>query len=283
MRIKYWGVRGFVPTPGPDYLHYGGNTLSVGIEGEDGTIIALDAGTGLSVWGRELLSSSFGQGKGKINLIITHSHYDHIQGFSFFIPVLIPGNKVDVFGSNFSEQTLEDVLETQMTPIFSPMQTLKNFGSNINFKRLDSLEPIMVGELKVTIIDLPHKVNRSLGVKIQGVNGTIVYAPDVLYKKASTCSKIIDFFKGADVLIHDSTSTDHYHQIFSSDFSDDGRDAVIMAGMAGIKRLSLIHYHQNQKDKDLNEMAQSLREFALEQGYDDLDITLAQEGTSLLL
>ncbi|MBU1238628.1 hypothetical protein KKF84_11200 [Myxococcota bacterium] len=283
MHITFWGVRGFIPVPGAQSVRYGGNTICVGIECDDGTRLALDAGTGLSVWGRKLLGTDLGKGKGEFNLVITHSHYDHVQGFSFFIPALIPGNKIRVFGMDETNLSAEDILESQMTPIFSPMQTLKNFGSIITYPQLSSSGTEPVGSMELSLIDVPHATSRALAVKMKAEGGTVVYAPDVVYENAPSCERLINFYRGADVLIHDSTSTVHYNDILSSDFSNDYHDAVTVAGKAGVKRLFLIHYHQEMTDDNLDSLLEDARTYAREQGYLDLHISLAQEGYTLSL
>ena len=284
MKISFWGVRGFIPVPGPDSLYYGGNTICVGVESDNGSLVALDAGTGLSVWGRTLLGTDLGKGKGQFLLFITHPHYEHIQGFSFFIPALIPGNHIEIYGSSQCERTMEDILESQMTPIFSPMQTLKNFGSVMDFNLLSVSDPIRIDDIKIEIINMPHKVNSSLGIKFTDSSGSFVYAPDVLYEKnIDKYPEIIDFISGTDLLIHDTTSSKHYGQIFSPDLSNDGKDAVILAGYSKVKKVSLIHYHHDYDDKKLEKMVDATRKFALKQGFTDMEIDLAQEGKTILL
>jgi len=283
MHITFWGVRGYIPVPGARTVRYGGNTICVGVECDDGTRLALDAGTGLAVWGRKLLGTELGRGAGEFNLVLTHNHYDHIQGFSFFIPALIPGNKVRVFGMDASALDAEDVLESQMTPIFSPMQTLKNFGSSITYPQLTEQDTASVGGLTLSMIDVPHASTRALAVKMTAEEGTVVYAPDVVYEDAAACSRLIDFYRGADVLIHDATSTGHYHNLLSDDFSDDYQDAVTVAGLAGVPRLFLIHYHQESSDDTLDELLEAARAFARDKGFHDLHISLAQEGYTLSL
>src|SRR5262245_47358293 len=98
MQVTFWGVRGSVPAPGPETNRYGGNTSCVELRTEAGALIVLDAGTGAIPLGRTLLSGPFGEGKGEAAIFLSHAHWDHIQGFNFFAPVFVPGNKLAVFG-----------------------------------------------------------------------------------------------------------------------------------------------------------------------------------------
>jgi phosphoribosyl 1,2-cyclic phosphodiesterase len=133
MQITFWGVRALVPSPGQETTVTGGNTLCLTVQGTGGESLAIDAGTGITPWGRSLLAGPFGKGQGELDLFITHPHYDHIQGFPFFVPAFIPGNTIRLYGSNYCKRTMEQVLESQMNPIFSPIQSLKNLNSNLIF------------------------------------------------------------------------------------------------------------------------------------------------------
>ena len=87
MRIRFWGVRGSIPVPGPATNRYGGNTSCVEVRPKDGTQIIIDAGTGIRKLGKELMQGAFGEGKGAAHLLISHTHWDHIQGMPFFAPM----------------------------------------------------------------------------------------------------------------------------------------------------------------------------------------------------
>ncbi len=92
MKIRFWGVRGSIPAPGPDTNRYGGNTSCVSVTGDNGGLVIIDMGTGLMHLGNHLLGTPFGQGGGQATILLSHAHWDHIQGLGFFAPVFIPGN-----------------------------------------------------------------------------------------------------------------------------------------------------------------------------------------------
>src|SRR4051794_39028326 len=131
MKVRFWGVRGSIPAPGPDTNRYGGNTACVSVTSSSGGLVIIDMGTGLMHLGNSLMAGAVGKGQGAASILLSHTHWDHIQGLGFFAPVFIDGNKVTVWGPGpyGSAEMLEDILEGQMDPNFSPLQTLKNFSA----------------------------------------------------------------------------------------------------------------------------------------------------------
>ncbi|MGD9200509.1 MAG: MBL fold metallo-hydrolase, partial [Chitinispirillia bacterium] len=130
MKIKFWGVRGSIPTPGKDTVVYGGNTSCTSVEIED-TILIFDAGTGIRICGNYLLS----RGKSCTGTIfISHTHWDHIQGFPFFVPAYIPGNKFSIFGppSDVQNQSLKQIMQLQTNYEYFPI-SLSQLGADIRY------------------------------------------------------------------------------------------------------------------------------------------------------
>src|SRR5215470_12005309 len=132
MELTFWGVRGSIPAPGPETNRYGGNTSCVSVRTAGGHLIIIDMGTGGIGLGRSLMATEFGQGKGHATVLFSHTHWDHIQGFPFFPPVFVPGNRFDIYGAARSSAMLEGILEGQMNPHFSPIYTIKNLGATIS-------------------------------------------------------------------------------------------------------------------------------------------------------
>lgn len=274
MQITFWGVRALVPAPGQMTTATGGNTLCAAVNGEGGELLAVDAGTGITVWGRSLLAGDFGRGAGQLDLFITHPHYDHIQGFPFFIPAFIPGNVIRLYGSVTCKRSLSQVLESQMNPIFSPIQSLKNLNSILEFPEIAFPAELQCGRLRVELAVLPHVTGQAMGLRITENGRSVVFAPDVHYDASGVPAEVVSFFAGADVLVHDTRShvPDRTRQLAKEAF--DGRDAVAAARAAGVKKLVLTHFHFDSTDDEI---------LALPHAFPGLsfDIETAREGASL--
>jgi len=135
MNVTFWGVRGSTPAPGPAMVRYGGNTSCVSVRTKAGALLLLDCGTGARNLGHVLLAepepAPF-RGRGQAAVLLSHTHWDHIQGFPFFGPLYVPGNAFRIFGPAQSSELLEGILEGQMAPQYFPVQTLKNMGARID-------------------------------------------------------------------------------------------------------------------------------------------------------
>src|ERR671922_2633046 len=119
-RLKLWGVRGSIPVPGPDTVRYGGNTACVEVRA-DGELIILDAGSGIRELGLAL-KKEFGSRPINLSLLITHAHWDHIQGFPFFVPSYNDKNKIRIFGFDGADTGLRQILKGQMATPFFPVK-----------------------------------------------------------------------------------------------------------------------------------------------------------------
>jgi len=277
MQITFWGVRALVPSPGQETTVTGGNTLCITVHGAAGETLVIDSGTGITPWGRSLLSGVFGRGQGELDLFITHPHYDHIQGFPFFVPAFIPGNTIRLYGSTYCKRTMEQVLESQMNPIFSPIQSLKNLNSNLIFPDVKSGDVLKVGNLEVRLTTLPHVTEQAMGVRISEGSKTVVLAPDVNYPEGVVDADSLAFFHGADLLIHDIRSFVPGLERLHAREAFDARDAVAVAAAAQVKKLVLTHFHFDSTDQELEALLEGL-------GPDHpFEIELAHEGATLWL
>src|SRR5262249_48611411 len=118
LRVKFWGTRGSIPTPGPSTSKYGGNTSCVELRTSNDTLIVLDCGTGIRELGLDVMRRP---GPYRIHLLIGHTHWDHIQGFPFFTPAFVPGTELNIYAPSGFQRSLEDSLSGQMQYSYFPV------------------------------------------------------------------------------------------------------------------------------------------------------------------
>ncbi|MGE5186562.1 MAG: MBL fold metallo-hydrolase [Acidobacteriota bacterium] len=278
MKIRFWGVRGSIPAPGPETNRYGGNTSCVSLHTRAGGLVIVDMGTGLMHLGNALMAGAFGKGQGKATILLSHTHWDHIQGLGFFAPVFVAGNQFTVWGPGGSPAVLESILEGQMDPNFSPLQTLKNFSARFEVRAAPEGERFDAEGLAVTAREHPHGATRALAFRIEEAGRVFVYASDVGYPESGPPPAAIAHYRGADVLLHDSTyrpadQATRRNRGFSS-----YEDACAAAIAAQVKRLVTFHYDQDYTDDDVDDIVAECRRRLAPHG---IDVVPAREGEEL--
>jgi len=218
MRIRFWWTRGSLATPGPTTLRYGGNTSCVEVRTADGTLIVLDCGTGAHGLGRALAAS--GERPVRGHLLITHAHWDHIQGFPFFALWFAPGNEWDIYAPGRLGPAIEATLAGQMQYTYFPI-TLAQCGATIRFH--DQAETTFgLGSVRVVGQYLNHPA-LALGYRVEADDAVVVYAVDhephgrdpagPLPRAAGGAAvhredqRHVQFLAGADLVIHDAQYT----------------------------------------------------------------------------
>jgi len=228
MRVRFWGTRGSLAKPGPTTLRYGGNTACVEVRAADGTLIVLDCGTGAHELGQALVQS--GERPLKGHLLISHTHWDHIQGFPFFSPLFVPGNEWDIYAPGGIGQRLENTLSGQMEYTYFPV-TLGQLGATIRFH--DLMERThRIGGVSVTARYLNHPAV-VLGYRLESDGATLVYAtdhephgapaePEAVASGSTTSTgspgsmgmpvhdedrRHVEFMRDADLVVHDGQYT----------------------------------------------------------------------------
>lgn len=278
MKIKFWGVRGSIPAPGPDTNRYGGNTACVSVTTSSGELVIIDMGTGLMHLGNALMGGAFGKGGARATILLSHTHWDHIQGLGFFAPVFVPGNNFTVWGPGGSPEVLEEILEGQMDPNFSPLQTLKNFSATFDVRAAKCGDAFDAGGVRVTAREHAHGSTTALAFRIEDAGKTFVYASDVgqPVECAPPDPGLVDLCRGADVLLHDTT----YKPVDQARRRNRGfstyEDAAAMAIAAGAKRLVTFHYDQDYTDDDVDALVESCRALT-----GDIEVVPAREGEEL--
>ena len=262
MRVRFWGTRGSIAKPGPATVRYGGNTSCVEVRAGDGTLIVLDCGTGAHGLGQSLMAAG---APVRGHLLITHTHWDHIQGFPFFGPLFVPGNDWDVYAPTGLGRRLEDTLAGQMEYAYFPM-TLDQLGATIRYHDVVEGE-FGVGGVRVVARYLNHPA-LALGYRLEAAGVSIVYAtdhephaPPAGVGAISPAPRAAEppahredqrhreFLAGADLVIHDAQYTQAEYANKLGWGHSPAEYAVDAALAAGARRLALFH-HDPQRDDD---------------------------------
>ena len=255
MRIRFWGVRGSIPAPGPKTVRYGGNTPCVELTCGDETLI-IDAGTGIRELGFDLMKRAAGAPiKGR--LFIGHSHWDHIQGFPFFTPLFLPTTKFQIYGMHGTMKPFKEVMAGQMDPTYFPLQ-LKDLGSKPEFHELGG--PLQAGPVKVTYHFLNHP-GITVGYRFEYDGKVVSYISDhepygALNVKGEFSDKedgmIAKFVAGSDLLICEAQYTAVEYQMKRGWGHSTFADVLDLAQKAEVKRMALFHHDPLHDDDKLD-------------------------------
>jgi len=206
MRVRLWGTRGSIATPGGETMRYGGNTSCVEVVGEDGTTLILDAGTGIYRLGQTLRPVE------RLDVLLTHLHMDHIQGLGFFEPLFKPGLQVHVWGPESFSLDLRGRLSRYLSPPLFPVR-LRDFRCELTLHDVMCLDGFQVGSLEVTIAPVIHP-GPTVGYRIREGGSTLAYIPD--HEPALGFDRLPadpgwtsgwSLAEDADLLIHDAQYT----------------------------------------------------------------------------
>jgi phosphoribosyl 1,2-cyclic phosphodiesterase len=281
MKVRFWGVRGAIPAPGPETNRYGGNTSCVSVTGAGGQLVILDMGTGAMNLGAHLMTDGMGRGQGRASILLSHSHWDHIQGFPFFPPVFVPGNQLSIYGHAHSSDMLEGILEGQMNPHFSPICTLKNLGAAVGFTAVSPGEVYDVDGLRVAAHPNPHGHTSALAFRVEEAGSVLVYASDAGYPPTGPAPEVLQLYRRADLLIHDATYTPADRATRLERGNSSYADAAAVAVAAEARHLVLFHYDQDYTDEAVDSVVSACRAELDRLGGKRIKLTAAAEGMEL--
>ena len=297
-RIKFWGVRGSIPVPGPSTIGYGGNTTCVEIR-TNGDIIILDAGSGIRELGLAL-NEEFGSAPINLTLLLTHTHWDHIQGLPFFLPAYQAKNTIRVLGYQGAREGLATILAAQMELPFFPV-SWKDLPGTIKIRELKKMN-FSVGNVKVRSRFVNHP-GICAGYRLFTKEGSIAFLPDnepfepLKMKLAERDgvhphrarahavvqrSKLVEFLKDTDVLILDTQYTDEKYQEHIGWGHGALSRVVSLALEARAKKLFLFHHDPSHDDHKIDEMLERARLLVVESGR-SLEVEAAREGAEIWL
>jgi len=315
MKVRIWGARGSIPSPlTPEAVHdkicqailglpptvdakdpaavrayvdnlpplvggtAGGNTPCIEVQIGTETFV-VDAGSGIRNLGLELMKGPCGRGEGTIHLFFSHAHWDHIQGFPFFRPAFIPGNRIVIYGVHDYDWQ-QTVLGNQQRQINFPVP-LEHLQAKLEFIKLQPEQTITIGQVNISNIKMRHPGD-SYAFRFEDGHSIFVYASDAEYKMYDFggLRPVLDFFQKADVLIFDSQLT---FKEATVDKEDWGHSSALMgvdlARRAGAKKLVLFHHDPTESDAELIQIRAEAVEYQAQNTlHSTCEIIVAYEG-----
>lgn len=254
MIVRFWGVRGSIATPGPRTALYGGNTPCVELRVAGRTII-IDAGTGIRELGNALMKEAAGKPV-EGHLFIGHTHWDHIQGLPFFVPLYVPTSRFTLYGMHGTTKSFQDVIAGQMSPSYFPVQ-LKDMGSKPAFVELSA--PVMLGEVKVSYHFLNHP-GITVGYRFEHAGKVFTYISDhEPYGKLNASGDFADkedaaiarFVAGSDLLVAEAQYTADEYKLKRGWGHSTFEDVLDLAAKGAVKRLALFHHDPAHDDQQM--------------------------------
>jgi phosphoribosyl 1,2-cyclic phosphodiesterase len=274
MKVTIWGCRGSLPTPGSTTVRYGGNTSCVEVSLDDGSLLVLDAGTGIRCLGDELAK----RGVTQIHLLLTHLHLDHLEGLRFFGPLWNPAVSIDIWGPPSPTSSLRDRIARSFSPPLFPLD-LKDVPSEVTFHDVPR-EPWALGDFSVSAALVVHP-GPTVGYRIEANGASFAYLPDHEPALAGGSDKPLDWVSGgslaagADLLLHDAQYFEDEYEARIGWGHSSVADAVAYADAVGAQRLLLFHHEPLHADASLDELEDRARELGSRNGRGP---TLAREG-----
>jgi phosphoribosyl 1,2-cyclic phosphodiesterase len=292
LTVRFWGVRGSIPCPGPDTVIFGGNTSCIEIRADDRLII-IDLGTGVRPLGEWLIENEIKKfGKISADIFLTHTHWDHIMGFPMFNAVYIPGTELRITGPvSLGNDNLKSIIETQLSYQYWPVRA-GELAAKIEYNEMKETTIDLGGGISVTGKFLNHTI-LCMGYRINynGKSVAVVYDHEPFRNlftdeaelegkiaAAEENEKIRQFIKGTDIVVHDAQYT---HEEYERKYTGWGHcsydHAVEAAAGNGVKKLVFFHHEPSRTDSKLKEIEDGFAN----NNNTDLQVIMAREGLVL--
>lgn len=283
--VTFWGTRGSIPTPGAHTVRYGGNTPCIAVEAGDQHVI-LDAGTGIRALGAQLVERQNGSVRAEI--LLSHTHWDHIQGLPHFKPFFAAGNEIRIRASQQGAATLETILRLQMHPAVFPVP-LDALAARLTVEQV-AVGEFEVGPFVVQAMRLRHP-GTTLGFRLTPRHGgaSLAYVTDNELGRGgdydlptSWRRDLVAFLAGADVVIHDAMYTPAQLELHRGWGHSTYEEALALAAEAEAKQLVLFHHEPEHGDETMDRLTDEARRLAVRLGT-ATEVSAAQEGMRLTL
>ena len=247
--IRFWGVRGSIASPGPHTAAVGGNTSCVEITTASGEVIILDAGTGIRALGDDLVRRKVSSA----HLLLSHLHWDHIQGLPFFVPAWLPSSRLEIVGARSTgtpELGLEASLSLQMQPPHFPVR-LSDMRSQLAFREVDPGDVVTLEGATIRAARLNHP-GGVMAYRIDSGGRSIVYATDTEHYAAGPDRELVALARGADVLIYDAMYTEAEYATRVGWGHSTWEAGCVVADAACVDRLVLFHHDPARSDAQVD-------------------------------
>jgi phosphoribosyl 1,2-cyclic phosphodiesterase len=278
MKVKLWGTRGSLASPGADTVRYGGNTSCVSIEGPDGTWLVLDAGTGIRSFGRSLPPDLK-----RVDILLTHLHMDHLQGLPFFAPLRNPNVEIHVWGPASTMLSLKARLQRYVSPPLFPV-SVRDLSPMLQFHEL-YFDMFEIGEFCI-VSQLVIHPNPTVGYRILHKDKIVTYLPDHepmlgarTFPRNPEWTSGYDLAKGVDLLIHDTQYTPEEYRSRVGFGHSNMVQAFEFATLANVKRFVPFHHDPAHSDEQLDQMISD----AMHEVAPGFEVSPGQEGMTFNL
>ncbi len=315
MKVTFWGVRGSIPVPGPDTVRYGGNTACVEVTGAKNECIILDAGSGIRVLGLDLMKRG---PLPPINILISHTHWDHIQGFPFFVPCYIPGTQITVRGPvhYLENRSIRDAFDVQMQYEFFPVSN-EQLGADLVYETLIETS-FKIGGIRITTQFVNHPI-RCLAYRLEEKGKSLVYATDhepyfnmfgedeagnnghdkkdeedegddemftgavdTMVEEAN--QRFVKFVAKTDLFISDAMYTPAEYPATKRNWGHSSWDHCLQwMKDAQAKRMVLTHHDPLRTDDQVDKILQEVHAAAKKMKVDPTTITMGREGNEIIV
>jgi phosphoribosyl 1,2-cyclic phosphodiesterase len=288
MYIKFWGTRGSIPVPGNNTLKYGGNTPCVEIRTSGGEIIILDAGTGIRELGNYIIENNIEQ---PFNILLSHYHWDHIQGIPFFTPIYQAGRKVTFYGVPGSERSIQKLLSSQMEKDYFPIN-ISEVAADIRYEHLTPNESFKLNDISIDTLSVYHP-SPTLTFKLKENGKSIVYMTDneldvegenksnLTEKIKEKNKELIEFCSGCDYLIHDMMF-DELIKVRPGWGHSSSQALAYFSMLAEVKNFIFFHYNPEFTDVKIDEILNDTRSCIKELGS-SVNCIASKEGLTITI
>lgn len=276
MKVTFWGTRGSLASPSPDTVRYGGNTSCVSVEGAEGSLIVLDAGTGLRNLGQALPEDLK-----QVHILLTHLHMDHIQGLPFFAPLRRKGAEVHLWGPASTTLSLDARLQKYLSPPLFPV-SIRELAARVHFHELPA-HRIEIDDFSITAQLIIHP-NPTIGYRIESGGSTVTYLPDhepalggSTFPHDRSWVSGYQLAEGADLLIHDTQYTEDEYPSRIGFGHSSVKHAFQFADLTDVKHFVPFHHDPTHDDDTLDKMFEGI----LGEMQPSYRVTPSREGLSL--